>query len=227
MQKRELVPVERGENLAAEVVGHEALISAERPHGPRRIVDGPQPQPREDERRRPALGALDEHLDLLRAELEMTENHEQLVRLAAGEREIGLTHLGERAGGAQTCELERRIDARDEDDVRVRRKVREGVVDRRQAFLAGHRLQVVEHDDQLPAERGDVVEELVDRASTGLPATPSRRSAPRPSPGRTRSTAVATYRHSSTGSLSPASSTTHAGATSRLAHQSRTAVVLP
>ncbi len=63
--------------------------------------------------------------------------------------------------------------------------------------------------------------------STGLPATPSRRSAPRPSPGRTRSTAVATYRHSSTGSLSPASSVTQASAASRLAHQARTAVVLP
>ena len=184
VQKRELVLVERRENLAAQVVGHEALVSSERPHGPRRIVDRPQPQPREDERRGPALGALDEHRDLLRAELEMTENHEQLVRLGGGEREIGLTHLGERTGGAQTCELERRIDACDEDDVRVRRKVREGVVDRRQAFLAGHRLQVVEHDDQLPAERGGAVEELVDRDLDGAArhAEPPQRTSPEPRP---------------------------------------------
>ena len=96
VQERELVLVERRENLAAQVVGHEAVVSSERPHGPRRIVDGPQPQPREDERRGPALGALDEHVDLLRAELEMTENHEQLVRLGGGEREIGL-HAPRRA----------------------------------------------------------------------------------------------------------------------------------
>ncbi len=153
VQKRELVLVERRENLAAQVVGHETVVSAERPHGPRRIVDGPQPQPGEHERRGPALGALDEHVDLLRAELEMTENHEQLVRLGGGEREIGSTHLGERTGGAQPREPERRIDARDEHDVRVRRKVREGVVDRRQALPAGHRVQVVEHDDQLALQR--------------------------------------------------------------------------
>ena len=81
VQKRELVLVERRENLAAQVVGHEAVVPSERPHGPRRIVDGPQPQPRENERRRPALRALDEHVDLLRAKLEMTETHEQLARL--------------------------------------------------------------------------------------------------------------------------------------------------
>ena len=63
--------------------------------------------------------------------------------------------------------------------------------------------------------------------SIGLPATLSRRNAPRPSPGRTRSTAVATYLHSRTGSLSPASSVTQASAASRSAHQARTAVVLP
>ena len=89
VEKRAVVLVERRENLAAQVVGHEPVVSAERPHRPRRIVDGPQPQPGEDERSGPALGALDEHVDLLRAELELTETHEQLVRLGGGERELG------------------------------------------------------------------------------------------------------------------------------------------
>ena len=64
-------------------------------------------------------------------------------------------------------------------------------------------------------------------ASTGLPATSSFRSAARPSTGRTRSTAVATYLHSRTGSLSPASSVTQATEASRVAHHARTAVVFP
>ena len=63
--------------------------------------------------------------------------------------------------------------------------------------------------------------------SIGLPATASRRSARWPRPRRTRSSAVATYLHSRTGSLSLSSSVTHATAVARPAHQSRTAVVLP
>ena len=43
----------------------------------------------------PALGGLDEHVDLLRSELEMTEHHDQLVGLGVGQREIS-AHLGER-----------------------------------------------------------------------------------------------------------------------------------
>ena len=46
--------------------------------------------------------------------------------------------------------------------MRVRGKLGEGIVDRRQAFLAGHRVQVLEHDDQLAPQRGYAVHELVD-----------------------------------------------------------------
>jgi hypothetical protein len=184
VQEGELVLVERRENLAAQVVGHETVVSPERQHGSRRIVDGPQPQPREDKRREPPLGALDEHVDLLRGELEMTANHEQLVRLGGSERQLGLTHLGKRTGGAQTSEPERRIDARDQDNVRVRRKVREGIVDRLQAFPVRHRVQVVEHDDQLARLCGGAVHQLVDRDIDGTArhAEPSQRTPPKPRP---------------------------------------------
>ena len=73
--------------------------SSEPVHGPCRILDGPKPQPRENERRRPALSALDHCLDLLRPELETTENHEQIMRLGGGERELGDTHLDKRPSG--------------------------------------------------------------------------------------------------------------------------------
>jgi hypothetical protein len=111
VQKRAIVLLERREHLAAQVVGHETIVSPERPHGPRRILDGPQPQPGEDERSGPALGALDERVDLLDAERELTENHEQLVRLGGREREIGCTHLDQRTRGPQPREPQRWIHA--------------------------------------------------------------------------------------------------------------------
>ena len=83
MKERPLVRIECREHFAAQILGHKAIVATERSHGPHRILDGPQPQPREDECGRPALGALDEHVDFLGAELELTELHEQLVRLPA------------------------------------------------------------------------------------------------------------------------------------------------
>ena len=61
----------------------------------------------------------------------------------------------------------------------------------------------------------------------GTPGVRSRASAMRPRPGRTRSTEVATYVHSRTGSLSPASSETHATAASVCAHHVCASTVLP
>ena len=99
MEERAAVLVQRRENLAAQVVSHEAVVAAEGAHGPRRIVDGPQPQPGENEGGGPALGALDEHVDLLRAQRQVPEADEQLVRLGSGKRKIGCPHLGQVTGG--------------------------------------------------------------------------------------------------------------------------------
>ena len=119
----ELVLVERGENLAAQVLGHEALVSSERPHGPARIVDGPQPQPGEDERRRPALGALDEQRrSPPRRARDVRARRAARAPPPAVNASSARAQLGERAGGAQAREPERRIDPRDEDQARVRRQ---------------------------------------------------------------------------------------------------------
>ena len=58
MEKRPPVLVECREDLAAQVLGHEAVIASERPHGRSRVVDRPQPEAGQDERRGPALGPL-------------------------------------------------------------------------------------------------------------------------------------------------------------------------
>ena len=41
LEKRPLVLVERREDLTAQVLGHETLITSERPHGRTRVVDRP------------------------------------------------------------------------------------------------------------------------------------------------------------------------------------------
>ena len=75
-------------------------------------------------------------------------------------------------------------------------------------------MQIVQHNHQPALQRGDRVHELVDGGFDRAPATASRRSARWPRPRRTRSSAVATYLHSRTGSLSLSSSVTHATAAS-------------
>ena len=128
VQERARVLVERRENLAAQVLGHEPVVSPERPHGPHRIIDGPQPQPGKDERSRPPLGARHEHADLLRGELEPAESHEQLVRFSGGERKLGSPDLDQRVRGPQPRESQRRIDPCEKHKVHVRREVGERVV---------------------------------------------------------------------------------------------------
>ena len=184
VEKRTVVLVERRENLTAQIVGDEPVVSAERPDRPPGILDGPQPQPGENERRGPALGALDEHVDLLRAELELTETHEQLVRLSGRERELRCTHLDERPGRAQPRQPQRRIDPRDQHHVHVRGKVPEGIVDRRQGLLADHRVQIVEHNDQLTPQRRHLVHQLIDRDldRAARHAQPPQRAPPQPRP---------------------------------------------
>ena len=71
------------------------------------------------------------------------------MRLRGGEGEIGSTHFGERTAGTQPGETQRWIHARQDDDAHIPSNVRDGVVDRGQAFPARHRLEVVEHDDQV------------------------------------------------------------------------------
>jgi hypothetical protein len=155
------VLVKRREDLATQVLDHEPMSPPEPPHGQCRLLDGPQPQPREDERSRPALGAPDQRLDIVRAELKTTENHQELIRLGGSECEVGDAHLDNRPSGTQRSDSQRRIRACDDHHVRVRGKVHKGVVDRRQAFLVGQRVQVVQHDDQLAPQRCYAVHELV------------------------------------------------------------------
>ena len=71
--------------------------------------------------------------------------------------------LGEQPGGAVSREAQRRIDPRDENHACVEWEMRESTVDRRDADLAGHRVEIVEHQEQPLPERSDAVHELVDR----------------------------------------------------------------
>ena len=183
VEERAALVVERREDLAAQVL---APRSAGRPPNSRtarcRILDGPKPEPGENERGRPSLGALDQQLELLRAEPDVTALDEELSRLREGERQLARAHLRELASGPQPREPQRRIRARAHDHAAVRRETLERIVDGRQAFRVGHGVEVVEHDDDPVRERVHAVHELVDgrldRAAGD--AEPLERTAPEP-----------------------------------------------
>ena len=90
--------------------------------------------------------------------------------------------LDQRPSGAQPRKPQRRIDAREQDDPRVRRKVPERIVDRREALLARHFVEILEHNDQLASQPGDAVHELVDRCldRTSRHSEPPERALPEP-----------------------------------------------
>ena len=163
------VRVERADDLGQEIVGDEALISAELTDGGERIGHATKPERREHERGGPSLRACVQQLDLVVAEADLAAFDEQLTRLGDRERELVRAQLGERAAGTQPRQAERRVDARDHDQACVRGEMLDGVVDRRQGITVRDGLQVVEHDHELAPEASDPVQQLVDRAARRPP----------------------------------------------------------
>ena len=65
-QERSSVLVERGDHLGAQIVGDEAVVTAELTDGFARIIHAAKPQGGEEQRSRPALGPLMQQLDVRR-----------------------------------------------------------------------------------------------------------------------------------------------------------------
>ena len=82
------VVIERGDHLAAEVVGDEAVIAAELAGRCVRIVDPTQPITGEKQRRRPTLGAFAEKLDVAGSQLYASPLDKQFRGLLRGKREL-------------------------------------------------------------------------------------------------------------------------------------------
>ena len=139
-------------------------MSPELPHGRNRVVERLEPESGQHEGGGPALGALDEDLDLLDTDLQPALVHEELASFGRRQCELVRTDLVQRAPRARRCEPQRRIGARRSDHAHVRRQVLERVVDRRQALLVRHRVHLVEHDHQAAPECSHPVEKLVDYA---------------------------------------------------------------
>ena len=177
-QEGAAIVVERREDLGAQVVGDEALVAAERGHRTGGVVDGPQPEAREHERCGPAFRALDQHVDLLVAQLELAQTHEQRVRLGRGKGEVARPQLGELSRRPQLGERERRVDPRADDHAHVLGHVEEGVIERGQAVLFGHGVEIVEHEDHrlsVPAEGAQqLVDGVLDRAPCSTEPTQRR-----------------------------------------------------
>ena len=83
--------------------------------------------------------------------------------LVRRERELGRPYLGETASGAQLGQPQGRVCARDQDHVGIRGEVLEGVVQRREAFMVGDGLKIIEDDHEIFTEVGDPIHQLIDR----------------------------------------------------------------
>ena len=117
-----MVRVERREHLVAQVLGYVAMPAAELEHGALGVLDRPQPQSGEVQRRWPSLGPVTQNRDLLVVELEAGPIDQQLASFRAREREFADPYLGQISPSPEPRELERRIGSRDRDQPRVRRK---------------------------------------------------------------------------------------------------------
>ena len=154
-------PVERIEDLGGEIVGHETVIAVELMNGLDRIVEALEPQARKHHGRGPALGPLEEDIDLLLADREALTRDEKLAHLVARECKLGRAQLDQRSGGPHPPDGQRWIDPADQDQAHVRRQVGDRVLERAQTLVARHRVKVVQHDHERTTKRRCAVQELV------------------------------------------------------------------
>ncbi len=119
-QEAQSVTRQLGEELIAQVVGHEPVVAGE--PGQRTLAIGLilERECREIEAGGPALRALDEHGHVAGAE---SESGQQDCRLAARHDEVAGPELDEAAVGAQASDRQRRLGTRGERQLRSVRQV--------------------------------------------------------------------------------------------------------
>ena len=98
------IAVEHVERLAGQVVDDVPVVSVEGPHPRGGVVQPAEPERREVEAGRPALGSLDEQLDVRVAERDPLPLDEKLARLVHGEGQVVRPDLAERAACAERPE---------------------------------------------------------------------------------------------------------------------------
>ena len=213
----------------AEVVGHEAVISAEP------LARPGEDRPRCAARARPAgarratLGPLVQELDVARPGDRPAGGERKLVAPRPRVNASSLARSSASAPRARSCASPSAGSvARDRDHASVRGNALERVLDRGQGVPIGHGLEIVEDDHERLAVGLDPVHELVDRDSrSARRRAPAAAAPPARGPRERDRPPSATYVHRRIGSLSPASSVTHASAAFRPAAHARTAVVFP
>ena len=120
-QEVELATADRLEELVPDVVDEKAIVAGEA--GDRAVEVGRlgQREAGEVERRRPALAAADQGVELARGQLE-PERGEQLSRFAGGHQQVPGAELGDFAVGAHAADRQRRLGAGREDELRTGRE---------------------------------------------------------------------------------------------------------
>ena len=184
--------IERAEDLVVQVVGDESMISAELAHRFVRILDAAKPEQREVEGSRPALRSL-----AVAPRPRRAREQARLVRRAGRvpPPAVRARSLARTSASAPLARSRARLsDGSDRVSTisRVARgQVVECEVDRFEALEIGDAWKSSSTSVSGGAERRDAVHQLDHRALDECPGVFSRRSAPRPRPPRTCSTAMA------------------------------------
>jgi hypothetical protein len=141
-----------GEDLAGQVVGDRVVVAGELAQEPVRVALGLERERGEPQAGGPALGPLDEPLDLVGAELEVVLG-EQGASLRRGEGEVRRAQLAEPALDAHPAEGEAGVGPRCDDQVQ---------------HVPAHRGQRVDEPERGAAQDVEVVEDEDDRGGRAL-----------------------------------------------------------
>jgi hypothetical protein len=109
---------DREQELIPDVVDDEAVVAGEAGDRPAQVGNLTERQPGEVERRRPALGPLDQRLELLRAQLE-AQPGEQLAAFGRRHHQVLAAELGQAAVGPHPAQRQRRLGSGREDQLRA------------------------------------------------------------------------------------------------------------
>ena len=152
-QKTPCLVVEGIEDLGGQIVGDVTVVCGELPNSSVGVSDPGQPQSSEPDSRRPALGPLDESLDLDVVDRN-TCPAEHCAGLVNAEREVARAEFAQRAPRAEPAQPPARIRAGRGNDPNATGQPLDDIDDRPQARFAECVVEVVEHDGEASACRG-------------------------------------------------------------------------
>jgi hypothetical protein len=151
------------QDLLAQVVGDEAVVRAEALDGGLDVAGATEPERCKRDGGGPSFGALEEQPDPAPVQLDARALDDERAHFGFCERQVVRAKLVELAPGAEVGQTEVGVDPGDRDETDAGRHVGDGVVERGQRVVPRDGLEVVQHDHDPVAVRGERVQHVVDR----------------------------------------------------------------